>query len=439
MVRKTGGLAAVLALALAASSCGVGSGGETVEVVVPSAEGDAGAAPEAEGGSNEESGSGSSVVELPASSSDDENEASTDSEAFDLVRAMIQETSGRAIRGEFAFDGLLVSEMDASPDELRYPFEAAANGDVAIRLSPFFAASIHGGALPADTPVELRFVGAEAFLGVPAAAVERQGFEVAGDMAWMVIDPEEAGDYSAQCSVNPVDSLDAGSPEASSTGCDPLGEMSELLESMESAEVVGAEDVRGTPTTLVRISVPFAEASADGSAGLAGDAGTVGAELSAEDEFGEAFMQMFSEMDAGLAVELWIDDDRLLRRMAVDASSVLGVFAEMFGADSSGDAVLIRTVIDIHDYDDVTVETPPAESLVDELAELLRGASAASDDSDVPTTSTVAVAEPSDEASLGSPPTAVYENEPLCEAAGHIWDSTASECTLRPPDATTAE
>ena len=427
MVRTTGVLAAVLALALAASSCGADSGGETVDVVVPSADGDAGAAAGTEGRAADEDGSGSSVVELPASGSDDEDEASTDSEAFDLVRAMIQETSGRAIRGEFAFDGLLVSGMGASPDELRYPFEAAAHGDVAITLSPFSAASIHVAALPADTPVELRFVGAEAFLGVPAAAVERRGFEVDGDTAWMVIDPEEAGDYSGQCSVNPVDSLDAGSPEASSTGCDPLGEMSELLEAMESAEVVGAEDVRGTPTTVVRVSVPF-EAAADGSAQLAGDAGTVGAELSAEDEFAEAFTSMFGEMDSGLTVELWIDDNRLLRRMTVDASSVLGVLAEMFGADSSGDAVLIRTVIDIHDYDDVTVEAPPAESLIGHVSEVLGAATSAPP----PPTSTVAVAEPPDEEPLGSPPASAYQNELLCEAAGHLWDSATSECTARP-------
>ena len=447
MVRTTGVLAAVLALVLAASSCGVGRGGETVEVVAPSAAGDGVATPGAEGGSDDESGSDPSEGEPPVSGADDAAEAeqadgtaAADPEAFDLVQSMIQEIAGRAIRGEFVFDGLLLAEMGASPEQLRYPFEAAANGDVAITLSPFFAEGLYGGALPADTPIELRFVGAATFLGVPAAVLERQGIEVAGDMAWMAVDPEDAGDYSGQCSVNPVNSLDAGSPEAASTGCDPLGELSELLAAVESAEVVGAEDLRGAPTTRVRINVPFAEASADGSASLAGDAGPVGAELSVgDDELAEALMQMFGEMDAVLKVELWIDDDRLLRRMAVDASSVLGGLAEMFGADSAGDAVLIRTVIDIHDYDDVTVDAPPAESLIGELAEVLSGASAASDDSDLATTSTTAVAEPYDEEYLESPPANVYENQPLCEAAGHIWDSTASECIARPSGDTTVE
>ena len=84
----------------------------------------------------------------------------------------------------------------------------------------------------------------------------------------------------------------------------------------------------------------------------------------ASDPFAEGLEQIFGFLDADLEVEVWIDGDNLIRRLAFDLASM---FAGLAGEDAGAAMPSSPITLEFYDYDaDIGVDAPPPESIVDE-------------------------------------------------------------------------
>ena len=89
------------------------------------------------------------------------------------------------------------------------------------------------------------------------------------------------------------------------------------------------------------------------------------------DPFAEGMEAFFAMLDTGFEVDVWIDDDTLIRRLAFDLASM---FAGLAGADEAVPSSLIT--LEFYDFDaDISVDAPPPELIVDDPSLLGRGGS----------------------------------------------------------------
>ena len=383
--RMTAALLATLALLAAACS----GGGETVTGDEPQAAVEASTTTQA--GPDEVSDGGDPVEEdiaEPSDSGDDtDDDPADDSESGDgtstsedgepavpvdaeaLLASATTTLDGRSVRGEATFDLAPGFGLSAS-------FEADADGDLAaiVELPPGVDP-----AFPAGADAEVRYVGGVIYARPPVTAETLA--ELGLDEAWHVAEPLSYGDPMGDAvgsagGVMCIFPQLAQSADALAAECDPLGATGTFLEAASEAEVVGREDVRGTEATRVRFQVSLMDLMGDalGQAFGEDDGETSdGAFLDdgSSDPFAEGMEAFFAMLDTGFEVDVWIDDDTLIRRLAFDLASM---FAGLAGADEAIPSSLIT--LEFYDFDaDISVDAPPPELIVDDPSLLGRGGS----------------------------------------------------------------
>ena len=362
------------AVALLAAACS-GEGGEIVTPDVPQDQAetpadatsttpdDSSEAGEvAEGDTPEGSATGSDEPDDADSAGDREDAAPADAEA--LLAAATTELDGRSARGE--------ATIDLGPGvKLSTHFESDADGDLAVTVElppgvdPQFPAGADG---------EVRYVDGVIYVRPPVPAETLA--ELGVDEAWYVAESVAGGDpmSGAMGSAGGVMCVLPQSPQELSADCDPLGETGTFLEAASEAEIVGREDVRGTEATRVRFQLSLLDlvGEALGGAPDTGEAGTPegdGLDNGESDPFAEGFEQFFEFLDTGFEVDVWIDDENLIRRLTFDLASMFAGFA---GPDEEIPSNLIT--LEFYDFDaDISVDPPPPEAIIDD-PDLLGGA-----------------------------------------------------------------
>ena len=367
-VRMAGTL--VAAVALLAAACG-GEGGEIVTPDIPQdqAETPAGAtsttpddsseaSEAAEGDTPEGSATGSDEPDDAGSAGDLEVAAPADPEA--LLAAATTQLDGRSVRGE--------ATIDLGPGvKLSMNFESDADGDLAVTvelppgLDPEF---------PDGGDRAVRYVGGVIYVR-PLVSAETLA-ELAVDEAWYVAEPAAGGDPMSDA-MGSAGGVMCVFPQEPFAGCDLLAETGTFLEVASEAEIVGREDVRGTGATRVRFQISLLElvGEAFGGAPDAGEAGMPEGDDfddGESDPFEEGFEQFFEFLDTGFEVDVWIDDENLIRRLTFDLASMLAGFA---GPDE--EIPSNRLTLEFYDFDaDISVDAPPPEAIIDD-PDLLRG------------------------------------------------------------------
>jgi hypothetical protein len=127
---------------------------------------------------------------------------------------------------------------------------------------------------------------------------------------------------------------------------DPLSILDALEGVSGPLETVGREEIRGTETTHYRTTLDPAK--------IAAQAEAAGATEDVLGSFKDALAQANL---ASVPLDVWVDDDGLLRRMEIDASMT----QEGLGGETS-----MRLTFDLFDYGaEVDVQPPPADLVVD--------------------------------------------------------------------------
>ena len=296
-------------------------------------------------------------VEPDGAGSTDDGEADAAPDAETLLASAVTQLDGRSVRGEATFD--LAPGFGLSTS-----FDYDAEGDLAamIELPPGVDPNF-----PAGADAEFRYVGGVVYARppVPAATLAELGV----DEAWYIAEPLPTGDPfgDAMASGGGLMCVFPQSADALLAECDPLGDIGTLLEGASDPEVVGREAVRDTETTRVRFRMSLMDLMAEAMGRTPGedDAGTTEGEFyddGSTDPFAEGMEEFFSMLDTGFEVEVWIDDDSLIRRLAYDLASM---FAGLAGPDEVIPSSLIT--VEFYDFDaDISVDAPPPEAIVDE-------------------------------------------------------------------------
>ena len=282
-----------------------------------------------------------------------EDASSVDVEA--LLAAATTELAGRSVRGE--------ATIEFAPGfELSTNFESDTDGDLAatVELPPGFDPEFPGGA-----EAEIRYVGGARYVRPPASAETLA--ELGVDEAWYVAEAATGGDPmgDAMGSVGGVMCIFPQAIDEPFAGCDPLGGTGTLLEAASEAEIVGREDVRGVEATRVRFLVSLRDLAGEALGALLGEDDAEASEGgafddSASDPFAEGLEEIFGFLDADFEVEVWIDDENLIRRQTFDLASL---FAGLAGPDAEIPSSLVT--LEFYDFDaDISVEAPPPEVIV---------------------------------------------------------------------------
>ena len=313
----------VLAVALLAAACGsddAAVGDLQVEAEAPSTTqaraeeaSDPGDPAEPDVAEPAEEDAAASDPEDAAMTGDGADAAPVDAGA--LLASATTQLEGRSVRGE--------ATMELAPGfGLSTSFESDAEGDLAaaVELPPGFDPEF-----PAGADAEMRYVGGVAYLRPPAPAEVLA--ELGLDEAWYVAEPAAAGDPIAQAMGSVV--VTCVFPQMGAepvADCDPLGGSSIFLEAASGAEVVGRDNVRGVESTRVRFLVSLLDLAGEG-LGIAPDDGEASDggvfDDTASDPFAEGLEQIFGFLDAEFEVEVWIDDESLIRRFSFDLASML--------------------------------------------------------------------------------------------------------------------
>ena len=364
----------MLAVALLAAACGdtstTGSVDEPATTTDSAAEPapSTSAAPEEPAATTgaEASGAVTTSTEAPAESVDpDEAAAAGDgagavpADAGMLLASATTDLDGRSVRGEATIEfapGLAFSTS----------FESDADGDLAavIEVPPGMDLDF-----PAGAEAEMRYVDGVAYVRPPAT--EETLSELGVDEAWFV--PGPIGDplMAPMQSAGGVMCIFPQAIDEPFEDCDPLGDTATFVDAGREAEIVGREDVRGVETTRVRFLVSLLDLAGE-AMGMEPEAddGEVGAfDDTASDPFAEGLDQIFGFLDADFEVEVWIDDESLIRRLSFDLASM---FASLAGGDAGPEIPSSLINIEFYDYDaDISVEAPPPDAIVEE--DLLEG------------------------------------------------------------------
>lgn len=361
-------IAGVLAVvALLAAACG-DDGGEAVTPDEPQGQAEAPTttagssdSPEADGTEASDAVTSTTAAAEPdgpdeAAPADDGADVAPVDAATLLVSATTQ-LAGRSVRGEATFD--LAPGFGLSTS-----FEYDAEGDLAamIELPPGIDPEF-----PAGADAEFRYVGGVIYARPPVPAETLA--ELGVDEAWYIAEPLSTSDPfgDAMASGGGMMCIFPQSSDALLAECDPLGDVGNLLEGARDPGIVGRESVRGTEATRVRFQLSLMDLMGEALGQTSGeeDAGTPEGELFDEgstDPFAEGMEEFFAMLDTGFEVEVWIDDDNLIRRLTYDLASM---FAGLAGPDEVIPSSLIT--LEFFDFDaDISVEAPPPEAIVDE-------------------------------------------------------------------------
>ena len=266
-----------------------------------------------------------------------------------LLAAATTQLAGRSVRGEAT---LALPAEAGSPGALSARFEFDADGDLAVtvELPPGMDPEF-----PEGGDAEVRYVGGEQYIRPPT------GTEAQGGPTWFIAEAGMAGQPGPEDQLGLL-CVFPQMADAPAADCDPLAEAASLVSAASDAVVVGREEVRGVQTTRVGFRVSLLD--------LAGDA--LGAAPDSGDSEGfdsEGIAGAFEEMLSGLAmdVELWIDDDTLIRRMSLDLATLLMGFV-----GEEADMPQFLLTLEFYDFDaDISVEAPPPESVTDDPSTLL--------------------------------------------------------------------
>ena len=357
----------VLAVALLAAACGeedVADGDTQVEAGAPSTtqavpDESSGTSDPAEADVTEPSDAGDATGARTESPDDtvstEESEDPSPADAEALLASATTELAGRSVRGEATIEFAPGFELSAN-------FESDTDGDLAatVELPPGFDPEFPGGA-----EAEIRYVGGARYVRPPASAETLA--ELGVDEAWYVAEAATGGDPMGDA-MGSVGGVMCISPQAivePFAGCDPLGGTGTLLEAASEAEIVGREDVRGVEATRVRFLVSLRDLAGEALGAMIGEDDAETSEGgafddSASDPFAEGLEQIFGFLDADFEVEVWIDDENLIRRQTFDLASL---FAGLAGPDAEIPSSLVT--LEFYDFDaDISVEAPPPEVIV---------------------------------------------------------------------------
>ena len=264
------------------------------------------------------------TTEAPAAES-----PSADLSPSELLLASIEATTGRAVRGQMRTEGGMVEDSGGAPV---VDFQTDAQGNSEALLSD-----------PSGEQIRVRIVDGQTYAGFPGALAVQLFPDFQGETAWLTVGPEFAGNFAIPCA-SPLAALGTVSPQ-----CDPAADLRGLADAAEEATVVGDEELRGVSTTHLQFVVPMSNLPSTG-----GDLG--------------------GALAGNLSVDVWIDDDTLLRKLVVDLGSLFGGFADAFGAeDGAADIEMptLQSVIEYYDFDDsISIEAPAPESLIADYAEI---------------------------------------------------------------------
>ena len=288
-----------------------------------------------------------------AGSSDDRTDAPP-VDAATLLASATTQLDGRSVRGE--------ATIELAPGfEFSTRFESDAEGDLAatVEVPPGMDPEFPGGA-----EAEMRHVDSVVYLRPPVTAETLAALGV--DEAWYMVEPVGDPMAAAMQSAGGVMCIFPLAIDEPYEDCDPLSDTGTFLEAARDAEVVGREEVRGVEATRVRFLVSLMDL-AGGALGMEPDDGASdgGAfDDTASDPFAEGLEQIFGFLEADLEVEVWIDDDNLLRRLAFDLASM---FAGLAGGDAGAEMPSSPMTLEFYDFDaDISVDAPPPEAIVDE-------------------------------------------------------------------------
>ena len=302
-------------------------------------------------------------VEVAAADAPDDADSSgdgPDAPPVDVEALLASATTtldGRSVRGE--------ATVELAPGfEFSTRFESDADGDLAvsIELPPGMDPEFPGGA-----EAEMRYVGGSVYVR-PAVTAETLA-ELGVDEAWYVAEPVPGGDpmSDAMGSASGVMCAFPQMLDAPPGNCDLLGETGAFLEAADEPEIVGRQDIRGVEATRVRFQVSLLDlvGEALGMEPDDGETSEAGAfDDTASDPFAEGLDQIFGFLDAGFEVEVWIDDESLIRRLTLDLASM---FAGLAGEDAGTEMPSSLMTLEFYDFDaDVSVDAPPPEAIVDE-------------------------------------------------------------------------
>ncbi len=286
------------------------------------------------------------------SSEDRPDAAPVDAEA--LLASATTALDRRSVRGE--------ATIELAPGfEFSTSFESDAEGDLAatVELPPGMDPEFPGGA-----EVEMRYVDGVVHVRPPVTAETLAALGV--DEAWYIVEPVGDPMAAAMQSAGGVMCIFPQAIDEPYEDCDPLSDTGTFLEAARDAEVVGREEVRGVEATRVRFLVSLMDL-AGGALGMepddeASDGGAF--DDTASDPFAEGLEQIFGFLEADLEVEVWIDDDNLIRRLAFDLASM---FAALAGDDAGAAMPSSPITLEFYDYDaDIGVDAPPPEAIVAE-------------------------------------------------------------------------
>ncbi len=365
-LRTSSRLPALLAAAaLLASGCGDDNG--TAEQP-PDAEAPATTQAASDGASEAAEATTTSTTAAPAgeSGAPDDAAPAENGEAADAADAVPADAGALLASATTALDGRSVrgeATIEFAPGfGFSTSFESDAEGDLAatVEIPPGLDPEF-----PSGADAGMRYVDGVVYLRPPVDAETMA--ELGVDEAWYVAEPAPAGDPMAQAMGSAgVMCIFPQAMDEAFEDCDPLGETGTFLEAGREAEVVGREDVRGVEATRVRFLVSLMDLAGD-ALGIGPDEGDAGAEDgafddTASDPFAEGVEQIFGFLDADFEVEVWIDDESLIRRLQFDLASL---FAGMAGGEVEMPSNLIS--LEFYDFDaDISVDAPPPEAIFDE-------------------------------------------------------------------------
>ena len=346
----------IAALALMAASCG--DGGDAAQQQ-PEAEAPVTTAAEPDG--SVEAGDAATPSTAAAEPADPDDAAPADdgedvvpADAEALLASATTALDRRSVRGE--------ATIELAPGfEFSTSFESDAEGDLAatVELPPGMDPEFPGGA-----EVEMRYVDGVVHVRPPVTAETLAALGV--DEAWYIVEPVGDPMAAAMQSAGGVMCIFPQAIDEPYEDCDPLSDTGTFLEAARDAEVVGREEVRGVEATRVRFLVSLMDL-AGGALGMepddeASDGGAF--DDTASDPFAEGLEQIFGFLEADLEVEVWIDDDNLIRRLAFDLASM---FAALAGDDAGAAMPSSPITLEFYDYDaDIGVDAPPPEAIVAE-------------------------------------------------------------------------
>ena len=379
------------------------------QIVDPDGEGGDDSSGEGSGDSSDE-GSGDSSGEGSGDSSDDSN-----LDAVALMTDAAKASVGRSVRGTVMVESSLAGAPEQQPVS-QFEYDV---GGVLSMIVP-----MGDGDAPEDASsiVELRDVGGSVYMRVPKAEaadldIDTQGLQ--GDWVWLVVSGEMFDDMAGGLPImvlcnmlqitqvgemNETDDTD----RADDRLCHPLEGVAALTQVAENVAVIGDGEMGGVPITRVGFTVPLLGSDDAGllgaglfGAGLLGMDDAMGMDDWGEegdmdeamgmdevvglddamgmddwgeegdmDDLGAAFIGLLSQMmSSGIAAEAWIDDDKLIRRFSLDMASM---FTGGLPDPDTGEMPVAHIVFDFQEFDaDISVDAPPAELVVGDLAELV--------------------------------------------------------------------